>query len=476
MQGSVRNMDELFLPPTVADPATIKDLVVNANRPLALMCIQGGFLGNRVQYLHSSPGDKIASPTRVPGGDLRGENLYLETTPNGHEDEAPSIMGSVATRARGNRIRQPVRQPSPFPNATSLAIPSQSSEITLCGSIASNGEYKLEEATFPNECNFIQNIGEGGFGKVELHQHRKSKQLVVLKRVCHSDEYIKGLPAEVFVLRDVIDKRHDRLPQLFHVNTSLAEIKMWQDYCDGGDLHELGEYFVARRRSIPEGFIWHILTQMSSALAYLHTGLLDRNNPDLPAPSGWQPVIHRDVKPENIFLKLVPTEKDLYPNIVLGDFGLATTKRQTGSEGCLCGTPQWQPPELPIQSMYADIWAAGAIVHYLALGAPPLRAKPADYRYEDKYWEREPAARFVHHVTAAGYSTALEEGLGEWLNWGERERPAGLRGVLRAEAGRLMFLAGGGEQASLGSWWGHVRRAGMKEGNKRGTGAMGFER
>ena len=47
-------------------------------------------------------------------------------------------------------------------------------------------------------------------------------------------------------------------------------------------------------------------------------------------------VAHNDVKPDNIFLKTTPTESTSPPEIVLGDFGLATI----GATSRGCGTPE----------------------------------------------------------------------------------------------------------------------------------------
>ncbi|KAL8649837.1 MAG: hypothetical protein Q9210_004167 [Variospora velana] len=478
LQGSLRFMDELFLPPPGGERTTSKESGCSANRQLALTCVPGGSFGTRVHNLHPLPSHKLDSPVHAPRIRSEGLNVYVGVASNGPEVEVTGILGSVGTRGGGIRERRPVGRLDSISELTPMPIPSQKSEVTLCGSFVSTGEYKVTESNFQNDCTFIRDIGEGGFGKVELHKHNVSRELVVLKRAQMSHEYIKGQPAEVYILRDIVGKRHDRLPKLYHVNTSLAEIQIWQDYCDGGDLQVFGQYFTDRKRHIPEGFIWHVLTQLSAALAYLHTGLLDRSHPELEAPASWQPVVHRDIKPENIFLKLVPTETNLYPNIVLGDFGLATTKMNTGCETELryLGTPCWQGPEIPIQTIFSDIWSAGAVVHFLALGAAPLKVVPQDYPMDPKWWEFDPAARYVHDVRQNGYSEQLYEAIGEWLKWEERKRPAGLRGVLRAEAGRLMFLAEGGSQLPLGSWWGWIRRGGTRQQVKpKGKGQNGFE-
>ncbi|KAL8924103.1 MAG: hypothetical protein Q9208_004240 [Pyrenodesmia sp. 3 TL-2023] len=460
--GLVRFDDDLFLPPSPLDePAVVvEDSGSGDRRPLALRRVPRGAFGEE---------EGNVGRTELPEEDLgarrnsEGQHFWIE-----HEPDVRVPAPIAPRRSKGNDNR---------PGSDSKTIASQLSSITLCGSISSStNTYKISPSPFRAECTFLRPLGEGGFGKVELHRHTKTSKLLVLKRACVSHEYIKGLPAEIHVLKTIIANRHPRLPTLFHANTSLAELHIWQDYADGGDLAQLGAFFRDRRRRVPEGFVWHVLIQLSSALAYLHEGLLLSSTPDAPPPSGWEPVLHRDIKPENIFLKLVSTENHIYPNLILGDFGLATTKTRTAE---VCGSPCWQPPEVPVQSAASDVWAVGAVCHCLAVGGPPMLPVPEEYPYDAVWWECEPEARWVWDVEReAGYSAYLREALGEWLAWEEERRPLGLRGVLRAEGGRTCWVAdermGGVE--GLGSWWGWVRRQGARGVVKgQGEGARGFE-
>ena len=53
---------------------------------------------------------------------------------------------------------------------------------------------------------------------------------------------------------------------------------------------------------------------------------------------------------------------------------------------------KWQPPELPMTSRKADVWALGAVIHALAHdGRAPLRHRPEGMDPRDFY--RWPAAR-----------------------------------------------------------------------------------
>ncbi|KAI4181801.1 MAG: hypothetical protein LQ346_006694, partial [Caloplaca aetnensis] len=260
LQGNVRFKDELFLPPSIDDPAAVaKDSGYSENKRLALACVPRGAFGDRVEYLRSELGVRShVPPVRIiPGGDLGaregvGEEprFWIE-----HEPDVPPAL--IAPRQPNGRQEQRFRHPTLACNDNDedsrARIPSQQSSITLCGSISSSTHtYKIEEPRFRSECTFIRPLGEGGFGRIELHRHNATSKLVVLKRAAMSHEYIDGLPAEIYVLKTIIANRHPRLPTLFHTNTSLAELHIWQDYADGGDLAHLGYYFTARRRRVPE--------------------------------------------------------------------------------------------------------------------------------------------------------------------------------------------------------------------------------
>jgi serine/threonine protein kinase len=73
-------------------------------------------------------------------------------------------------------------------------------------------------------------------------------------------------------------------------------------------------------------------------------------------------ILHRDIKPDNIFL-------GSEGNIKIGDFGISrmfdTTKQYTMS---MIGTPYYVSPELVQEDKYSyksDVWAIGCILYEL---------------------------------------------------------------------------------------------------------------
>ena len=173
---------------------------------------------------------------------------------------------------------------------------------------------------------------------------------------------------------------------------------------------------------IPEGFIWHTYLQLAQAIAFLHDGY-DPRNGDCRPPPNHRPIIHRDIKPGNIFLRN-PKSGRYYPNIVLADFGLATTKLHSCQNlNDLCGTPHFQGPEIPIHSRAGDCWAIGAVIHHMCIGGPPIRRPPPDM--DPRYWATCPEARKIIRVGKRGYSRYLERALKLVLLSDPRERVRG---------------------------------------------------
>ena len=243
----------------------------------------------------------------------------------------------------------------------------------------------------------VGHVGSGGYGNCLLLQKKSNQTL----RVCKVQKRIKEVsePLEIEILRDIIND-HPRIVRLHEAITHTHTMQLYFDYYPGGDLFQLNARYVENWEPVPESFLWHCFLQLSEALAYIHHGYDRRQISGPPSESEWQPIIHGDVKPENVFLGPPTEDSHGYPSLVLGDFGLATI-----SECPVPGTWKWQPPELPISSTKADVWALGAIIHSLAHdGRPPLRPRPQWMPHRDFF--RWPEAREPISFLGA-YSTEL---------------------------------------------------------------------
>ncbi len=95
-------------------------------------------------------------------------------------------------------------------------------------------------------------------------------------------------------------------------------------------------------------------------------------------------VVHRDLKPQNIFLT---TDHEGREILKLVDFGLAKILRSDTVDpnftqyGMIFGTPLYMSPEQAVGSMdvdeRADLYSAGIILYQLLAGEPPFQAREA---------------------------------------------------------------------------------------------------
>ena len=186
-----------------------------------------------------------------------------------------------------------------------------------------------------------------------------------------------GHALEVTMLREVLT----RSPRILHMKSFNYEddeqvnpaLIGWFEYCAGGNLKKA----IPPGALVKEGFMWHCFLHIAEGLDHLHN-------------SASRPVIHRDIKPDNIFLDEKYHNRAPWPDVKIGDFGMATMKANSEYE---C-EPAWQGPEVPFCSKAGDIWGLGAIIHWLAHGYPPIKPRPEKFRGSKREWARREEAKY----------------------------------------------------------------------------------
>ena len=123
----------------------------------------------------------------------------------------------------------------------------------------------------------------------------------------------------------------------------------------GGDLAQFINQVKNRQEKIPELIIKMWFGQLCKALKYIHA----------------KNIIHRDVKPSNIFM-------DEFQNIKLGDFGSAKKLEKTidfVQTARIHGTPNYIAPEIWKKQPYnekVDMWGLGCTLYELLALKPPF--------------------------------------------------------------------------------------------------------
>ena len=108
----------------------------------------------------------------------------------------------------------------------------------------------------------------------------------------------------------------------------------------------------------------HIVGQAARALAEAHE----------------RGIVHRDVKPENLFLTSLGGEHDF---VKVLDFGIAKVQSPDGTmtdTGCVLGTPAYISPEVAVgqeADARSDVYGLGAVLYFLLCGRPPFEAETA---------------------------------------------------------------------------------------------------
>ena len=205
---------------------------------------------------------------------------------------------------------------------------------------------KPKTATTRPSYRILKKIGEGSFGEVYLVHYIKTSTFCVMKKIDFtglSKEEIKESYNEVNLLKKL---DHPNIIKFIEVKPMKKYIEIVTEYAEKGDLYKQLTIQQEKNEHFPEKVIIDWLIQTCQALKYIHS----------------KHIIHRDIKPHNIFL----TKKG---SIKLGDFGVSKTLNNTLEKAkTFVGTAYYLPPELINGKKYsymADMWSLGVTFYQL---------------------------------------------------------------------------------------------------------------
>ncbi|XP_034349138.2 interferon-induced, double-stranded RNA-activated protein kinase-like isoform X1 [Arvicanthis niloticus] len=198
----------------------------------------------------------------------------------------------------------------------------------------------------------IEEIGSGGFGQVFKAKHRIDGKMYAIKRVKYNS---KKVEREVKALAElnhvnIVQYRicwegEDYDPEQSMSDSSRYKTRclfIQMEFCEKGTLERWME--TRNRSEVDKALYLELFEQIVTGVDYIHS----------------KGLIHRDLKPGNIFL--VDDEK----HIKIGDFGLATALENDGKPRTRhTGTLLYMSPEQLSLSQYGkevDIFALGLIL------------------------------------------------------------------------------------------------------------------
>lgn len=200
-------------------------------------------------------------------------------------------------------------------------------------------------------------IGEGAFAEVYRVRHRflGRQALKILKAPGASQDEVDKMLEEAVLLSCI---GHPNIIRVFDAGTVETDAGtrtyFTMEYVPGGDLATFWRAHGRRFVSVADAV--EISTQMCRALSVAHA-----QSP---------PIIHRDIKPQNVLVGYDPTGL----RVRLSDWGLAKTVDRRTLLASARGTIGFKPPEFlsGTDSPAADVWAVGAVLHLLLTDRLPF--------------------------------------------------------------------------------------------------------
>ncbi|EDL38469.1 eukaryotic translation initiation factor 2-alpha kinase 2 [Mus musculus] len=284
------------------------------------------------QKLLKSPPKTAGTSSSVVTSTFSGFSSSSSMTSNGVSQSAPGSFSSenVFTNGLGENKRK--------------------SGVKVSPDDVQRNKYTLD-ARFNSDFEDIEEIGLGGFGQVFKAKHRIDGKRYAIKRVKYNTEKAEHEVQALAELNHVnIVQYHscwegvDYDPEHSMSDTSRYKTRclfIQMEFCDKGTLEQ---WMRNRNQSkVDKALILDLYEQIVTGVEYIHS----------------KGLIHRDLKPGNIFLV---DER----HIKIGDFGLATALENDGkSRTRRTGTLQYMSPEQLFLKHYGkevDIFALGLIL------------------------------------------------------------------------------------------------------------------
>ncbi|WP_458452951.1 Hsp70 family protein [Methanobrevibacter sp.] len=239
----------------------------------------------------------------------------------------------------------------------------------------------LIEEFFNGKLEVRKFLGEGAFANVYLVNHNYLDTLMALKII---KEPLKLSTNKKKVFREVTlacQLRHENIINIFDAAeiSNLSEgnnAYFLMEYVSGGDLEQFLNSFMENNMFMPIERSLNLIRQILRGLNILHSA-----NP---------PIIHHDLKPNNILLSF---DDDGHIQIKISDFGFAKEITTGISDFDIAGARPYMAPELFTKtlSLESDVYAIGVIFYQLLTNRYPydIDKYTLEELFNLKPWEKD---------------------------------------------------------------------------------------
>jgi len=249
--------------------------------------------------------------------------------------------------------------------ATRLEPPSRKPWLGVTETMGTAREELTTGSTFAGRYQVIEELGQGGMGKVYKVHDTKIGEKIALKLIRPEagldKKSLERFSNELKLARKI---RHKNVCQMFDLGEDQGVRYITMEYVHGEDLRQL----IRKVGRLSPGQAIAITRQVCDGLEEAHK----------------LGVVHRDLKPQNIML-------DDDGNARIMDFGIArslTGKSITGA-GVLIGTPEYMSPEQvegKDVDQRSDIYSLGVILYEMVTGRRPFDGETAlSIAHKQKY-------------------------------------------------------------------------------------------
>ncbi|KAI8915671.1 kinase-like domain-containing protein [Gorgonomyces haynaldii] len=194
-------------------------------------------------------------------------------------------------------------------------------------------------------------LGSGAFAVVHEATRKSDSKHFAVKIITKSKvkDQFEVVSNEIDILRQV---KHKHIISLEDMYETKDKYYLVMDMATGGELFDR----ILAKGSYTEADAARIIKQLLEAVEYLHDEV---------------DIVHRDLKPENLLFRDKADDAD----ILVTDFGLSKTLKDSDFTSTTCGSPHYVAPEILKNTGHGkpvDMWAIGVIAYVLLCGYTPF--------------------------------------------------------------------------------------------------------